>query len=92
MPNRSDREKAGTKAREALSKTRKELLSALGFSIERLDTVTDILQIEGGKNDQTFANLTLIEICRLYASRPLPGRNEGLSKPHFLAMILRDSG
>ncbi|MDP7560799.1 MAG: hypothetical protein QF745_09690, partial [Planctomycetota bacterium] len=50
VPNRSDWEKAGTKARGVLNQTGKELLSALGFSIERLDTVTDILKIEGRKN------------------------------------------
>ena len=50
VPNRSDWAKAGTKAREVLNQTGKELLSALGFSIERLDTVTDVLKIEGRKN------------------------------------------
>jgi hypothetical protein len=44
VPSRSDWESANSKGRSAIQHTGKDLLASLGFSIEKLDKITDVLR------------------------------------------------
>ena len=49
VKKRSDWESASAKAKSVLGKSKKELLTALGYTVERLDNLTELLSIDEGR-------------------------------------------